>query len=130
MSKKIVLVGHCGPDSSFLRITVGKAYPGAKVVSADDDATLGKHLGDGVDLLLLNRQLDYGFHEDEGVALLKRLRAIYPNLKAMLVSNYPDAQAAAVAEGALPGFGKRELTQPKVAAMIREALDAPAPVKA
>ena len=122
MSKKIVLVGHCGPDSSFLRITVGKAYPGAQVVSADDDATLGRHLGDGIDLLLLNRQLDYGFHEDEGVALLKRLRAIYPNLRAMLVSNYPDAQAAAVAEGALPGFGKRELNTPRVAELIREAL--------
>jgi two-component system chemotaxis response regulator CheY len=123
MPKKIVLVGHCGPDSSYLRITVGKACPGAQVLAADDDATLGRHLGDGVDLLLLNRQLDYGFDESEGVDLLKRLRAIYPNLKAMLVSNYPDAQAAAVAEGALPGFGKRELGSPRVAALIRDALD-------
>jgi two-component system chemotaxis response regulator CheY len=130
MSKKIVLVGHCGPDSSYLRITVGKAYPGAQVLSADDDVTLGKYLGNGADLLLLNRQLDYGFDESEGVDLLKRLRKIYPNLKAMLVSNYPDAQAAAVAEGALPGFGKRELGSPRIAGLIREAIDAPVPAKA
>ncbi len=126
MSKKIVLVGHCGPDSSYLRITVAKAVPGAQVVSADDDASLGKALGDGVDLLLLNRQLDYGFDETEGVGLLKRLRKIYPELKAMLVSNYPDAQAAAVAEGALPGFGKRDLGSPRVAELIRGAVEASA----
>jgi hypothetical protein len=129
MSKKVVLVGHCGPDSSYLRITVGKALPGVQVLSADDDTALGKVLGDGVDLLLLNRQLDYGFDENDGVSLLKRLRKIYPELKAMLVSNYPDAQAAAIAEGALPGFGKRELGSPRVAELIRSGLDAPLPVK-
>lgn len=130
MSKKVVLVGHCGPDSSYLRITVGKAAPGVQVLAADDDASLGTVLGDGVDLLLLNRQLDYGFDESDGVSLLKRLRRIYPELKAMLVSNYPEAQAAAVAEGALPGFGKRELGTPKVAGLIREALEVPAAAKA
>jgi hypothetical protein len=40
----------------------------------------------------------------------------------MLVSNYPDAQAAAVAAGAVPGFGKREIGTPRVAQVIREAL--------
>ena len=61
-------------------------------------------LDGGVDLLLLNRQLDYGFDEDEGVALIRKLRPHYPNVKMMLVSNYPDAQAAAVAEGAAAGL--------------------------
>jgi len=130
MAKRVVLVGHCGPDSSYLRITVSKASPGVQVLAADDDASLGKVLGDGVDLLLLNRQLDFGFDESDGVGLLKRLRRIYPELKAMLVSNYPDAQAAAMAEGALPGFGKRELGTSRVAELIREALEAPAPAKA
>jgi two-component system, chemotaxis family, chemotaxis protein CheY len=130
MAKKVVLVGHCGPDSSYLRITVGKAAPGVQVLSADDDASLGKVLGDGVDLLLLNRQLDYGFDECDGISLLKRLRKIYPELKAMLVSNYPEAQAAAVAEGARPGFGKRELGTPRVGELIRDALEASTAAKA
>ena len=122
MSKKIALVGHCGPDSSFLRIAVSKAQREAMVLSVDDDSDLKRVLDDGVDLLLLNRQLDYGFHEREGVALLKRIRSLYPSVKAMLVSNYPDAQAAAVAEGALPGFGKREIGTPRVNELLREAL--------
>ena len=122
MSKKVALVGHCGPDSSFLRIAVSRAYREAQVLAVDDDSDLKKLLDGGVDLLLLNRQLDFGFDEQEGVALIRRIRAAYPSVKTMLVSNYPDAQAAAVAEGALPGFGKRELNSPRVAELIREAL--------
>ena len=122
MSKKVALVGHCGPDSSFLRITVSRAHKEAQVLSVDDDGDLKRLLDDGVDLLLLNRQLDFGFDEQEGVALIRRIRAAYPHVKTMLVSNYPDAQAAAVAEGALPGFGKRDLGTSKAAEILRDAL--------
>ena len=122
MPKKIALVGHCGPDSSFLRIAVSKAQREATILSIDDDSDLKRALDDGVDLLLLNRQLDYGFDTHEGVALLKKIRSKYPAVKAMLVSNYADAQAAAVAEGALPGFGKREIGTPRVNELLRDAL--------
>ena len=122
MPKKIALVGHCGPDSSFLRIAVSKAERDAMVLSVDDDGDLKRVLDDGVDLLLFNRQLDYGFDTHEGVALIRKIRSKYPAVKAMLVSNYPDAQAAAVAEGALPGFGKREIGTPRVNELLREAL--------
>ena len=135
MPKKIALVGHCGPDSSFLRMIVSRADRDIRVLAADDDADLKRILDDGVDLLLLNRQLDYGFDEHEGVALIAKIRAHYPQVKTMLVSNYPDAQAAAVAAGALPGFGKRELSSPRVGQLIRDALTpaltpVPAPTKA
>ena len=122
MAKKVALVGHCGPDSSYLRIAVSRAAKDVHVVMADDTRELTELLSDGVDLLLLNRQLDFGFDEHEGVAVIRKLRPHYPNLKMMLVSNYPEAQAAAVAEGALPGFGKRELNSPKFAELIRKAL--------
>ena len=122
MSKKVVLVGHCGPDSSFLRIAVSRAGKDVQVLSADDGSQLNRVLESGVHLLLLNRQLEFGFDEDEGVAVIRKLRPHYPDVKMMLVSNYPEAQAAAVAEGALPGFGKRELNSPRVAELIRDAL--------
>ena len=127
MPKKIALVGHCGPDSSYLRIAVSRAERDAQVLSIDDDSDLKRALDEGVDLLLLNRTLDYGFDAREGVDLIRKLRAKYPGVKTMLVSNYPDAQAAAVAEGALPGFGKREIGTPRVAELLREALKSPAP---
>jgi ActR/RegA family two-component response regulator len=122
MSKKVVLVGHCGPDSSFLRIAVSRAARDAQVLAVDDGTSLQRVLNDGADLLLFNRTLDFGFDDDEGVAVIRKLRPHYPSVKMMLVSNYADAQAAAVAEGALPGFGKRELNTPRVSELIREAL--------
>lgn len=128
MPKRVALVGHCGPDSTFLRIAVSRADRDIQVVAVDDDGDLQKVLSDGVELLLLNRQLDYGFDEHEGVRLIRKLRAKFPQVKTMLVSNYPEAQAEAVAAGALPGFGKRELGTPRVAELLREALrGAPAP---
>ena len=122
MSKKVALVGHCGPDSSYLRMAVSKALRDAKVVAADDDSELKQLLADGVDLLLFNRILDYGFKSDEGVEVIRQLRAEHPNVKTMLVSNYEDAQDAAIRAGALPGFGKREIGTPRVTQVLREAL--------
>ena len=90
MSKKVALVGHCGPDSSFLRIAVSRAAREAQVLSVDDDGDLKRLLDDGVDLLLLNRQLDFGFDEQEGVALLRRISVFIgiPNSRAAAVGVY------------------------------------------
>ena len=122
MLKRVALVGHCGPDSSYLRLAVGRAGKDIQVMMVDDDAELKRMLDGGVELLLLNRQLEYGFDDREGVDLIRKLRAGYPKVKTMLVSNYPEAQQEAVAAGALPGFGKRELGTPRVAELIRGAL--------
>jgi predicted oxidoreductase len=122
MSKKVVLVGHCGADSTYLRIAVNGAARDVSVVTAQDDASLRQLLADGVDLVLLNRTLDYGFSTEEGAELVAQLRASNPEVKTMLVSNYPDAQQLAVRNGALPGFGKRELGSPRVKQLIADAL--------
>jgi CheY-like chemotaxis protein len=122
MSKKVALVGHCGPDASYLRLAVSRAVKDAQVVFADDQHTLNKLIDGGVDLILFNRQLDYGFETDEGVELIKRLRETRPSVKTMLVSNYADAQEAARHAGAVEGFGKREIGSPRVSELIRSAL--------
>ena len=122
MSKKIALVGHCGPDSSFLRMAISSADRSATILAADDSSELNKLLTEGVDLLLLNREMPYGFEDSEGVGLIRKLRSKHPAVKLMLVSNYPEAQAAAIAAGAVPGFGKREIGTKRVAEVIREAL--------
>jgi ActR/RegA family two-component response regulator len=123
MPKRIALIGHCGPDSSYLRMAVSRAARDVKVVLADDSGELDNLLKEGVDLLLFNRVLDYGFEDTEGVAVIRKIRAKHPNVKTMLVSNYTEAQAQAIAAGAFPGFGKRDIGSPKVAELIREALE-------
>jgi hypothetical protein len=105
-------------------MTVQRALSDVSVVMADDDQELQKLLRAGVDLLLVNRTLDYGFSQEGGAELIKHLRMDHPELRAMLVSNYPEAQAEAIAAGALPGFGKRELGTPRVGQLLREAVGA------
>ncbi|HSV16094.1 MAG TPA: hypothetical protein VLI90_17670 [Tepidisphaeraceae bacterium] len=123
MAKKVLLVGHCGPDSSYLRMSIKRAVPEAEILMADDSDELSKSLQrENIDLILFNRELGYGFDPDEGVEAIRILRQGRLNTKMMLVSNYPDAQQAAVAAGATLGFGKRELGTPRVTELLREAL--------
>jgi CheY-like chemotaxis protein len=103
-------------------MAVASAQRGVQVLAADDEQEMHSAIEQGADLLLFNRVLEYDFVESNGVEVIRRLRKQHPQMKMMLVSNYPEAQAAAVAAGALPGFGKRELGTPRVAEMIRQAL--------
>ncbi|MGF1632903.1 MAG: response regulator [Phycisphaerae bacterium] len=121
MSKRIALVGHCGPDSTYLRSAVRKAFPDATVIGADNEHLLRQTLEEGADLVLLNRQLEAGYDEDTGVAMIHRLKETHPNLKMMLVSNYEDAQEAAEKAGALPGFGKSDIGKPKATERLQAA---------
>jgi hypothetical protein len=122
MPKKVLLVGHCGPDSSYLRMAIRKADASAEVLMADDPQELTSHLTGDVDLVLFNRELGYGFEEPLGVDVIRKLKATMPRQKTMLVSNYPDAQRDAEVAGALPGFGKREIGTPRVTKLLQDAL--------
>ena len=44
MSKRVVLVGHCGPDSSYLRMAVSRAKRELVVSMADDDRELSREI--------------------------------------------------------------------------------------
>jgi two-component system chemotaxis response regulator CheY len=123
MSKTVVLAGHCGPDSSYLKLTIKKAIADANIVFVDDSRELSAALEKSEpDLVLFNRELGYGFDHSSGVEMISTLHRTNPNLKMILVSNFPEAQAAAEAAGALPGFGKRELGTSRVHQVLREAL--------
>lgn len=123
MSKKVLLVGHCGADSAYLKLAVKKAVGNdVDLRSAEDSKSLDAALAGGVDLVLFNRELGYGFATDEGVEVIRALRPLHPEIKMMLVTNYPEYQQAAIAAGATPGFGKRELGTPRVTELLRDAL--------
>jgi len=131
MTRKVLLIGHCGPDSSYLRMAVRAAAPDALVVAIDNDEELDRTLGVGrqtseekcgVELALVNRSLDFGFNQTSGVELIRALKPAYPAVKFMLVSNYPDAQAAALKAGAIPGFGKRDIGSQVAKQALKSAL--------
>ena len=121
MPKTVILVGHCSPDSSYLAITVKALWPDAAVHRANSTAAMERHLQTGADLLLVNRALDGDFDAADGIELISRFSARGAG-RMMLISNYSDAQADAIKAGALPGFGKSELSTAKPRQMLASAL--------
>lgn len=116
-TKKVVLVGHCGPDSFLLVNAVRSAVPGAEVVKNTEEKDLW---GTGGDLLLVNRVLDGFYNDEKGLRIIEE--ATSRAVPAMIISNYQDAQDAAVAAGGRPGFGKSEVRSDKAQNAIRAAL--------
>jgi DNA-binding NtrC family response regulator len=103
-------------------MAIRSAAPDVTTLSADDPKQLDRALAEGVDLVLLNRELGYAFDDAAGVDLIRTLHTRHPQLKLVLVSNYPAAQSAAQSAGALPGFGKRDLGSPRVLQLLKAAL--------
>lgn len=110
------LVGHCGADSHSLSHVVRRAVPGATVKVIDSETELNRHPGA---VLLINRVLDGTFAAATGVDLIRALAGREPRPAMVLISNYADAQDAAVSAGARPGFGKSELGSAKVTAILK-----------
>ena len=106
--KTVVLVGHCGPDMFMLKTAVGRALPEATIVFVNDTVALSEYLTSD-SLLLVNRELDGGFDRKSGIDLISQIAKQDDPPIGMLISNFADAQAQAVAAGAKPGFGKSQL---------------------
>ena len=122
MGERIVLVGHCGVDAPRLEAEVSKCLPRADVISVNSEEQLQEICEEGADLLLINRQLPYGFEAEEGLELMQDLQHMHPDVKMMLISDRRDAQEQARQAGAIDGFGKGDLGTRKIAACLRDAL--------
>ncbi len=109
---RVLTVGHCGFDHPQLQRLIER-YFNADVEQAATAAEAERLLDQqGYDLLLVNRLFDAD--GDSGIDWIRRMKAKAQGqaVKFMLVSNYPEAQAAAQQAGALAGFGKNALGQP------------------
>ena len=122
----VLLVGHCGFDSGGLQRAVRGAAPGARVEGVNSRKALEAKLDDA-SLLLVNRHLDGAFgvpmgENGDGVELVRELASTDGAPACIVISNFPEAQEAAEAAGALPGFGKRDVRAESTARSIRSAL--------
>jgi CheY-like chemotaxis protein len=122
MPRKVLSVGQCGADQGNITRTLTKAFD-VEVIGVDSAAealTLARQ--GGFALVLVNRIFDAD--GDSGLDLIRQFRAdsSLAALPVLLVSNYEDAQAEAIAAGAVPGFGKASLGQPAMLARVRAFL--------
>ena len=124
MSKRVLDVGQCGPDHATIRAFLTRHFDCEIVQAHGPDDTLALLRSESFDLVLVNRKLDRDY--SDGVEIIRLVKAdpAIADVTMMLVTNYPEHQAAAVAEGAVPGFGKLEFELPetrvKVAAVLKE----------
>lgn len=106
---RVVLVGHCTADAMYLTRFVRKHLPTAAIERANAEDELDAVIGQPA-LLLVNRVLDGRFDNSSGMDVLQR--AQNGPATAMLISNYEEAQQAAVEAGTPAGFGKSQLGDP------------------
>jgi two-component system chemotaxis response regulator CheY len=123
-TKRILSLGQCGADHAGIAWTI-RSHFDAEVVSAgtaEDALTLLRD--EDFALVLVNRVFDW--NGASGVDFIARLKTEegLKDIPVMLVSNYDDPQRQAVQLGALPGFGKAALQDPRTLDRLRKALAA------
>lgn len=122
MPPRILDVGNCGHDHGKLTQMLSREF-GAEVVSADSaNETLERLAREAFDLVLVNRKLDHDY--SDGIEVIKLLKA-HPEFSAlpvMMITNYAEHQEAAVAAGALYGFGKLELAKQETHERLKAVL--------
>jgi CheY-like chemotaxis protein len=125
MPKRVLDVGQCGPDHFAIRSYLTRNFD-CEVVQVDDaDSALAELHNGEFHLVLVNRKLDMDY--SDGVDVVHALKADprAANVPVMLVTNYPEHQDAAIAAGAVRGFGKLEFEKPETRAKIAEILEKP-----
>ena len=121
----VLSVGQCGFDDSRIGEAVRKEL-GAGMDRAASAEEAKRMMGEKkYDLVLVNRVFDWG--GDSGVKFIgakKQAGDATPPPPMMLVSNYEEAQAEAVAAGAMAGFGKGALGSAEAGERLRKAVGA------
>jgi len=121
MEQRVLIVGQCFFDYRALSRVIQSCSGVAVPADSADDALRQLRSGPFV-LALVNRAIDGD--STAGLSFIEAVRAD-PGLAVvpvMLISDYPEAQEQAVARGALPGFGKSQVGDPRLCERLRRVL--------
>jgi CheY-like chemotaxis protein len=113
MPKRVLDVGQCRPDHATIRSYLTRHF-GCEIVQTHGTQDTLEQLRTGhFDLVLINRKLDADY--SDGIEIIKQIKAdpAIASVPVMLVTNYPEHHVAAIAEGAIEGFGKLEYNKPE-----------------
>src|SRR5688572_11825858 len=113
MPKRVLDVGQCSPDHATIRSYLTRHFDCEIVQTHGADDTLEALRNGEFHLVLVNRKLDADY--SDGIEIIRQIKAdrAIAAVPVMLVTNYPEHQAVAIAEGAIHGFGKLEFQKPE-----------------
>ncbi|HEX4413676.1 MAG TPA: response regulator [Lacipirellulaceae bacterium] len=124
MKKRVLSVGQCGPDNAAIRAFLTRSFDcDFDTADAADDALSQMKRGK-YDLVLVNRKLDIDYSDGTDVIRALKEDPATSEVPVMLVTNYPEHQEAAIALGAVHGFGKLEFGKPETRDRLAAALGA------
>ncbi|HMO35333.1 MAG TPA: hypothetical protein PKA06_04760 [Gemmatales bacterium] len=110
MTKQVLSVGNCAFDFGTLTDHLKRHFKiemeNVDTAEAAEDTLKKKQYN----LVMVNRLFDV--NQDSGIDFIRRCKEANKTEPMMLISNFPEAQAEAVAVGAIPGFGKSEVGKP------------------
>ena len=119
---RILVVGQCDMDHASISRMLSEEFGAIVERAATGEAASRATHDQDFDLVLVNRVLDAD--GASGLDLIERLQSnqVDRAVTTMLVSNYAEAQDAAVARGAARGFGKDSLFSAKTRDVLTSAL--------
>lgn len=111
MGKRVLNVGQCAPDHQAIRALIEGQFDATVVRTHHRADTIDALHNESFDLILVNRKLDVD--TSDGMEIIRWIKSDpkCADIPCMLISNYPEHQAAAVSQGAIPGFGKEQLKE-------------------
>jgi CheY-like chemotaxis protein len=110
MPKHVLNVGQCNPDHNSLSRFLQSRYDVQIARAATAVEALDLLRKQSFDLVLVNRKLDSDYSDGTEVIRLMKAEPALAATPVMLVTNYAEHQANAMALGAVQGFGKDELS--------------------
>jgi response regulator RpfG family c-di-GMP phosphodiesterase len=107
--KQVLNVGHCDFDHGNIQTLIASHFAADVTRARTAQQAFEFAQQQTWDLILINRVFEED--GDSGLDLIHALKAdpVTRSNPVMLVSNYADAQRAAIEAGAVPGFGKASL---------------------
>lgn len=119
---RLLDVGNCNPDHSMIRQMLTENFDVTidRVMFVNE--AMEKLSANRYDLVLFNRLVfDDG---SEGIELLRQAKADpqFASTPMMMISNFPEAQAASQAAGGVPGFGKAAVKTPETITLLSKYL--------
>ena len=124
MPKRVLDIGNCSMDFGAISGMLRKQFAAEVVQCHGPDDSLDALRHGKFDLVLVNRKLDQDY--SDGMDIIHAIKADpqLASVPVMLVTNYAEYQEQAVAAGALPGFGKKQLyddaTQERLSKLLAE----------
>ena len=122
MPKRVLDVGNCVPDFAAITRLLTSNFDCQIDQAHSPEEALSKLRAGEYALVTINRKLDRDY--TDGVEILKAIKADaeISAVPVMLITNFDEHQEAAVALGAVRGFGKLEYEQPETLAKLQAIL--------